>query len=607
MSLALRNNYAPSPAVTRGKPLHLGGDPKNGKNILYCTGNSVIIRNLDNPLEAELYVDHSFQTTVARYAPSGFYIASADVSGRVRIWDTVNKEHILKIELQLLSGPILDLQWSDDSKRIVAVGDGNQKYAAAIMWDTGSSVGDLSGHSKAALSVDIKQTRPYRVATGGEDLVINWFEGPPFKFHHAVTGHTRFVNSIRFSPDGNRLLTVASDKTGIFLDGKTGEKVGELSSTNGHQGGIYSASWSKDSKQVLTASADKTAKIWNGETGECVTTFQVSENPGTDHQLLGAYWQGDYLLAVALSSDIFYLDPSSPNKPKKVIKGHNKAIGAVAYDPATSTLFSGDFAPRIIGWDYKTGDNYEIGGSGHGNKVTRILVQGDKLVTAALDDSIRFTPIKDRQYGSERVSFDSPPEDIAVGKKDTSLVIAVLKDAVVVIKNGKIASKTAAAYSPTSVALSIDETQVAVGGRDKNIHLYTLTGDKLTEASVLSGHRGDLTSLQYAPNGHQLASADGNRDIFVWDLAKKEIVVKGWQFHNAKITRVTWAPDSIHLASASVDGAIFIWDAQNPGNRIHVKDAHKGGSADVIFVSDNVIASGGQDCGLKTWNITYHK
>jgi hypothetical protein len=33
-----------------------------------------------------------------------------DVSGTVRIWDTTQKEHILKIELKVLAGPILDIQ-----------------------------------------------------------------------------------------------------------------------------------------------------------------------------------------------------------------------------------------------------------------------------------------------------------------------------------------------------------------------------------------------------------------------------------------------------------------------------------------------------------------
>lgn len=54
------------------------------------------------------------------------------------------------------------------------------------MWDTGSSVGDLSGHGKAIQSCDIRQVRPYRVATGSEDFTVNWFEGPPFKFNKTI-------------------------------------------------------------------------------------------------------------------------------------------------------------------------------------------------------------------------------------------------------------------------------------------------------------------------------------------------------------------------------------------------------------------------------------
>ena len=41
---------------------------------------------------------------ICRYSPSGFYIASADKSGKIRIWDTVNQEHILKNEFQPIAG-----------------------------------------------------------------------------------------------------------------------------------------------------------------------------------------------------------------------------------------------------------------------------------------------------------------------------------------------------------------------------------------------------------------------------------------------------------------------------------------------------------------------
>ena len=39
-------------------------------------GNSVVIRDIENPAIADIYTEHSQKTTVAKYAPSGFYIAS---------------------------------------------------------------------------------------------------------------------------------------------------------------------------------------------------------------------------------------------------------------------------------------------------------------------------------------------------------------------------------------------------------------------------------------------------------------------------------------------------------------------------------------------------
>ena len=54
------------------------------------------------------------------------------------------------------------------------------------MWDTGTNVGDISGHNKAINSVAYKPTRPFRVATAGEDCKSGFFEGPPFKLKRIV-------------------------------------------------------------------------------------------------------------------------------------------------------------------------------------------------------------------------------------------------------------------------------------------------------------------------------------------------------------------------------------------------------------------------------------
>lgn len=62
--------------------------------------------------------------------------------------------------------------------------------------------------------------------------------------------HSNFVNCVRFSPDGTKFITVSSDKKGIIFDGKSGEKIGELSSEDAHKGSIYAVSWSPDGTQV---------------------------------------------------------------------------------------------------------------------------------------------------------------------------------------------------------------------------------------------------------------------------------------------------------------------------------------------------------------------
>lgn len=52
----------------------------------------------------------------------------------------------------------------------------------SIRWDSGSNVGEFDGHSRRVLSCAIKPTRPFRIVTCGEDFLVNFYEGPPFKF-----------------------------------------------------------------------------------------------------------------------------------------------------------------------------------------------------------------------------------------------------------------------------------------------------------------------------------------------------------------------------------------------------------------------------------------
>ena len=54
--------------------------------------------------------------------------------------------------------------------------------------------------------------------------------------------HKRFVNGIRFSPDGALLCSVSSDCKAVLYDGGTGEVKGSLGGDKAHNGGVYAVS-----------------------------------------------------------------------------------------------------------------------------------------------------------------------------------------------------------------------------------------------------------------------------------------------------------------------------------------------------------------------------
>src|SRR5258708_6439131 len=76
-------------------------------------------------------------------------------------------------------------------------------------------------------------------------------------FQEHFVGHTNYVTSAVFSPDGKYVLTGSFDKTARLWDANTGK---ELQQFLGHTNYVTSAVFSPDGKYVLTGSFDKTAR-----------------------------------------------------------------------------------------------------------------------------------------------------------------------------------------------------------------------------------------------------------------------------------------------------------------------------------------------------------
>src|SRR5438034_11760941 len=77
-------------------------------------------------------------------------------------------------------------------------------------------------------------------------------------------GHTDLVNSVRYSPDGKKIVTASKDHTAKIWDAISGKFIADL---KGHTDLVKSAQFSPDGKKIVTTSEDNTAKIWDAYTG----------------------------------------------------------------------------------------------------------------------------------------------------------------------------------------------------------------------------------------------------------------------------------------------------------------------------------------------------
>ena len=84
-------------------------------------------------------------------------------------------------------------------------------------------------------------------------------------------GHTSWVRSLTFSPDGALLVSGSHDRTIKLWDIQTG---GVVTTFYGHTGYVYSVSISVDCATIASGSLDKTICLWNIQSGECYHVIQ---------------------------------------------------------------------------------------------------------------------------------------------------------------------------------------------------------------------------------------------------------------------------------------------------------------------------------------------
>jgi hypothetical protein len=108
----------------------------------------------------------------------------------------------------------------------------------------------------------------------------------------------------------------------------------------------------------------------------------------------------------------------------------------------------------------------------------------------------------------------------------------------------------------TRLTLSLDRKRLAsVHGDSGDVNIWDSTSGRAL--SFRSGQRA--IDVAFHPDSTQLAIAQANGDITVWDVAtnQERRTLRG---HNQAVTRLAYSPDGKRLASASDDGTVKIWD-----------------------------------------------
>ena len=210
--------------------------------------------------------------------------------------------------------------------------------------DTGSQFDTvLSGHLGSVLSLAFGPERGtiLTLASASSDKTIriwhmvklsdSFFVAPG----STLTGHTRDVSSVAWSPDGLTVASASVDGTVRLWSFYTGKQIAEL---QGHQGAVFSVAWHPNGKILASGGADKNVRVWDVKTQK-----QLRALSGHTHSVRSVVFHPNPQMAILASGSedhtIQLWDVNTFGRTA-TLSGHIRPVRQVAFSPDGAVLAS---------------------------------------------------------------------------------------------------------------------------------------------------------------------------------------------------------------------------------------------------------------------------
>lgn len=483
----------------------------------------------------------------------------------------------------------------------------------------------LAGHDGAVYHTAVS-AQAIAASASYDQTIRLWDVGARTQMGPPLQGHTSWVTSVAFSPDGSLLASGSGDRTVRLWDVRDPRNPRPVGvPLEGHTRAIYMVAFSPDGRTVASAGDDGTVRLWNVENPEAVVDRAPPLRGHTAAVRAVAFSPDGQILATGsddLTARLWNLaDSSAPVPIGEPLRGHSDTVHAVAWNPAGSLLATGSDDQSVRLW-FVDGTREPVpvrdSLSGHDAAIWSVgfSPDGSSLISASWDGTARLWSLTDPNRPTllgQPLAGSSGGLTTAVFTRDGSTVLTGGQDGVVRIWTLSNSVLSGHSLRVTTPATSADGRVMATGSRDGTALVWDMGPGQTprARARVYSPDRIGIEAIAMSADGTRLATASlGTGHIQLWDIDRPDPVPVGSPLTvAARYTHgLAFSPDGTLLATAADDQSIQLWQLSDDGAPVPAGLALRGprGWINAVKFSPDgtVLAAASSDQSVYLWDVT---